>query len=117
MNDQHHTDDQHAPPIHKPPSVPLQPVVQLLLRWYYGYHNAVVAHKADNGDSAIKPHFLSVYRETDELLGAMRDKGEITDQMCDEAINELNPGLQGTGHLVDRTLQGVVGTPNQKGEA
>ena len=27
MNDQHHTDDQHAPPIDKPPSVPLQPVV------------------------------------------------------------------------------------------
>lgn len=28
MNDQHHTDDQHAPPIHKPPSVHLQPVVR-----------------------------------------------------------------------------------------
>ena len=28
MNDQHHTDDQHAPPCDKPPSVPLQPVVQ-----------------------------------------------------------------------------------------
>ena len=27
-----------------------------------------------------------------------------------------NPSLQGTGHLVDRTLQGAVGTPNQKGE-
>jgi hypothetical protein len=26
-----------------------------------------------------------------------------------------NPGLQGTGHLVDRTLQGVVGSQNQEG--
>ena len=26
-----------------------------------------------------------------------------------------NPSLQGTGHLVDRTLQGVVGSLNQEG--
>ena len=28
------------------------------------------------------------------------------------ARNSHNPSLQGTGHLVDRTLQGVVGGPN-----
>jgi hypothetical protein len=27
-----------------------------------------------------------------------------------------NPSLQGTGHLVDRTLQGVVQCLNEKGE-
>ena len=30
-------------------------------------------------------------------------------------INTPNPSLQGTGHLVDRTLQGVVGSLNQEG--
>ena len=31
-------------------------------------------------------------------------------------FNQLNPSLQGTGHLVDRTLQGVVRLGNQKEE-
>ena len=31
-------------------------------------------------------------------------------------ISEQNPGLQGTGHLVDRTLQGVVQIQNKKEE-
>jgi len=34
----------------------------------------------------------------------------------EEMINQSNPSLQGTGHLVDRTLQGVVRLGNQKEE-
>ena len=32
-------------------------------------------------------------------------------------VNESNPSLQGTGHLVDRTLQGVVRCLNEKEKA
>ena len=73
----------------------VEPLVRLLLRWYYGYHRAIEAHKADSGNAAIKPHFLAVYRETDNLLGAMRQAGTITDQQCHETYEQANPARSG----------------------
>jgi hypothetical protein len=72
-------------------------LVRLLLRWYYGYHKAVDAHKADAGDAAIKPHFLSVYRDTDDLLSAMRQAGTITDQQCHETFEQAMTSNKASG--------------------
>ena len=67
-----------------------RPLVRLLLLWYYGYHKAIDAHKQDHGDAAIKPHFLPVYRETDEFLSAMRKLGTLTDEECKAAYDLAN---------------------------
>lgn len=60
-----------------------------LLRWYYSYHRAIEGHKEDYGDKAIKPYFLKVYLETDDLLGNLRDKGDLTDETCSRVYNDV----------------------------
>ena len=71
-------------------------LVRLLLRWYYGYHRAIDAHKADSGDAAIKPHFLAVYRDTENVLGPMRDAGTLSDETCHEAYEQANTVISET---------------------
>ena len=78
----------------------VEPLVRLLLRWYYGYHRAIrwyygyhraiEAHKADCGDVAIKPHFLAVYLDTENVLGPMRDAGTLSDKTCHEIFEQVN---------------------------
>lgn len=57
-------------------------LLDILLRWYYGYHRAIDAHKIDAGDFDIKPHFLSVYKETNEILSKLRQFGIVMDEQC-----------------------------------
>jgi len=74
------------------PSIRFDRMAHLLLRWYYGYHFAVEAHKVDDGDSDIKPFFMQAYRETDQLLGSMRDDGTLSDTQCSVAWKDSQTG-------------------------
>lgn len=67
----------------------VDPLVGLLLRWFYGYHRAVEAHLKDDGDKDIKPWFLDVYLETHDVLGKMRDSGSVTDAQCGVAYDRV----------------------------
>ncbi len=62
-------------------------LLDLLLRWYYAYHNAITKRKEAASDYTIKPYFLDIYRATDDLLGTMRDNGTLTDKQCKAAYN------------------------------
>jgi len=59
-------------------------------------------------------HFMG-NRQPPEPMGGWIDRKHVYETHCPYWC-PANPSLQGTGHLVDRTLQGVVGTPNRKGE-
>lgn len=63
-------------------------LIRLLLRWYYGYHSAIDAHKKCRGDASIKSHFIAVYRDTENILGPMRDAGTLSDETCHEIYHE-----------------------------
>ena len=87
-------------------------LVGLLLRWYYGYHKAIDANKADSGDAAIKPHFLAICRDTENVLGPMRDAGTLTDEQCHAAFVEANAEVHGRR---SRTVQPLVGHSSSEG--
>ena len=61
----------------------------------------------EQADEQRMPEWVSRYTETHDAYQEAID-------MIEECI--ANPSLQGTGHLVDRTLQGVVGRSESKGE-
>lgn len=75
--------------------------------------------------SALR-QFICVLDNGETFVTWAETKEEATDDCTKRAFKPWrvlmtdkrmpNTSLQGTGHLVDRTLQGVVGTPNRKGE-
>lgn len=67
----------------------LQQTQRLLLHWYYCFH-AAISDTDDAGDASVKPHFLSIYKRTDDLLGEMRGEGRLPDELCSEVWNEVN---------------------------
>lgn len=93
-----------------------QQLVRLMLRWYYGYQKAVEAHKADCGDAAIKPHFLSVYGDTDNVLGPMRDAGTLSDETCREVYEQANAEAQRSPASGDTLPPLVRNSDSEKGQ-
>jgi hypothetical protein len=71
--------------------------VGLLLRWYYGFHLALDG----TADEHLKRMFLPVYKESDDVLGAMRDAGTLSDETCNRmyemAVQQL-AASNGIGH-------------------
>ncbi len=107
------------------PTCSKMPLVKLLLHWYYSYHRAISAHKSDDGDKAIEPHFLAVYRVTSDLLGPMRDAGTLSDQTCSEVYDQVNnkdleifePAVPyKPGDIIDVKVEGCEPGPHRIGE-
>ncbi len=72
------------------PTCSKMPLVKLLLHWYYAYHVKLITHPEAGADYSIKPFFLAVYRETSDVLSALRNAGTLTDEQCSETWKKAN---------------------------